>query len=214
MSGAQQKVKVWDGFVRIFHWLLVLLFAGLWWTAENHEMERHGQLGYILVGLLVARILWGLWGSETARFSQFVRSPKAVIGYLKDTEAKPSVGHNPLGGWSVIVLLLLLLAQVVTGLFNSDDILFSGPLAHLVKGDLAEAIGEIHEIVFEVLLVLIAVHIIAIVVYRLRGKNLLIAMLTGWQRADAKITAPRIRSGLWGMVLAAVCIAASWWYFA
>ena len=127
---AARAVKVWDIPTRLFHWLLVALFAFSWWSAENDEMAWHYRSGIVLVSLLVFRVIWGFVGGSTARFARFVKSPGKVLAYLRQQDAAPPLGHNPVGGYSVVALLLALIVQTGTGLFATDiDGLESGPLS-------------------------------------------------------------------------------------
>src|SRR6188768_713072 len=116
---SRARIRVWDVPTRLTHWLFVLLVVFSWWTAETSRMEWHRWSGYTLLGLVIFRIYWGFAGGSTARFSEFVRGPRAIAGYLKGgwTEVP---GHNPLGALNVIALLGLLAAQVVLGLFAVD----------------------------------------------------------------------------------------------
>ena len=128
-AAAPRPVRIWDWPTRIFHWLLVLLIPALWWTAENERTELHIQLGLITLALILFRILWGFLGSSTARFANFLKGPRGIAAYFGG-RASGAVGHNPLGGWSVIAMLALLAAQVGLGLFASDeDGLYMGPLS-------------------------------------------------------------------------------------
>lgn len=209
-----RQVKVWDGFIRLWHWLLVVVFGGLWWTAENGEMVWHSRIAYALGGLVFARLIWGVVGSESARFTSFIKGPKTVFGHLKEFPAKPNVAtHNPLGGWAVMAMLMLLLAQFITGLFSSDDILFSGPLASWVGSSISGDLAEIHEILFDILLALVAIHVVTICWYQIRGINLIVAMVNGKQKYIQSVSTPRLVNGWLGIVLAAICIATSYWLF-
>jgi cytochrome b len=175
---------VWDGATRLFHWVLAGLVALSWWTAEQHQMDVHRWSGSIIAGLLVFRIYWGLAGSNTARFGNFIRSPAAIARYagsLFRPDYRPAFGHNPLGGLSVAAMLLVLVVHVSLGLFAMDtDGLESGPLARFVNYDAAETAGDLHEISFNVLLILIGLHIVAIAFYLLvKRANLVGPMITG-----------------------------------
>src|SRR5690349_20085516 len=136
------KQKVWDGATRLFHWLIAGLIVFSWWTADNHLMNLHKPSGFIIVGLLVCRIWWGIAGPATAPCSHFVKGPGAVFGYIPklfSRDYKPSFGHNPLGALSVVAMLLALIAQVGLGLFAMDtDGLESGPLARFVSFETAQ----------------------------------------------------------------------------
>ena len=199
------KQRVWDLPTRLFHWLLAGLIGFSWWSGKNDELDLHIWSGVAILTLLTFRILWGFVGSSTARFASFVRGPKAVIGYLRG--AWRGIGHNPLGALSVLALLGATAIQVGLGLFSSDeDGLVSGPLAALVSPDLSEELAELHEDFFNVLLVLIGVHIAAIVFYALfRRKNLVGPMLTGRDVLDPR-TQP-MRPARWWVAL--VCLVAA-----
>ena len=195
-------VRVWDLPVRLFHWSLVLLVPALWWTAETDRMDTHMLLGEIMLGLLLFRLLWGVLGSSTARFASFVKGPRAVLRYLRG--GARGLGHNPVGGWSVVLMLLALSVQVGLGLFASDeDGIYSGPLSrHMPDLESAHTLAERHETVFWVIVALIALHVLAILWYRLvRRDDLVTPMLTGRGQAgdagEALVPAP-----LWRFLLA------------
>jgi len=177
---AAARVRIWDWPTRLFHWLLVLLIPALWWTATNDRIELHIMLGIVTTGLLLFRLLWGLIGSSTARFSNFLKGPRGVISYLNGRAAH-ALGHNPVGGWSVAAMLAVLTAQVGLGLFAEDeDGLAWGPLSPLLDGDTVEWVTELHEWLFNVLLALIVLHIAAIIFYALfQRRNLIGPMITG-----------------------------------
>jgi cytochrome b len=195
------KQRVWDLPTRLFHWLLVVLVALSWWTAETDRQDLHLYLGYGVLTLLIFRVGWGLFGSSTARFSSFVRGPGSVMRYVRDRFHWPAAGHAPLGALSVIALLLMLFAQVGTGLFASDeDGLFSGPLAYLVSLSTGDGMTELHEELFDVLLALVALHVAAILLYRLvLGRNLLGPMISG--RAELAPGVEPMRPGKWSVAL-------------
>jgi cytochrome b len=175
------KQRVWDLPTRLFHWALVVLVGLSWWTAETDRNSLHLWLGYGVLFLLFFRILWGFTGSSTARFSAFIRGPRAVAEYVRNRFRWPTAGHAPLGALSVLALLAIMLIQVGTGLFAADeDGFFSGPLAYLVSIGASDSMTEWHEEVFDWLLILIGLHVAAILLYRLAlGRNLLGPMITG-----------------------------------
>lgn len=175
-----RMVRIWDLPVRLFHWAIVLLVPALWATHEWELLDVHILLGELMLGLVLWRLLWGVLGGSTARFAGFVRGPRAVFSYLAG-KGRKAFGHNPLGGWSVVAMLLLLCVQVGLGLFAIDeDALNEGPLAHLVSYDTARILAHRHETVFWILVALIAVHVAAILWYRLvRRDDLVTPMLTG-----------------------------------
>lgn len=218
----EQTRPVWDIPVRLFHWALVILLAVSWWTAENGQMEWHYRAGYTLLALLIFRILWGFVGSSTARFAGFLRDPRAVFNYCRNlfrntpNNTPPRHwGHNPLGGWSVLVLLALLLAQVLLGLFAEDvDGLAWGPLSNLVSFETARWAAETHESLFNLLLLFIALHIIAVLGYLIVKKdNLVGPMITGKRRVrEAQPETSLIPAPLWlaGLIIIAAAGFVGW----
>lgn len=201
------SLKIWDLPVRLFHWSLVVLLGIAWWSAEQRELEWHRYAGYSILALVLFRLLWGFFGSTTARFVQFVSGPKRVFHYLRhDLFVRKSArhhGHNPLGGWSVMVMLGLLLLQTVLGLFSVDvDGIESGPLSYLVSFDSGRTAAEIHALVFNGLLIIIGVHIVAVLFYRFyKHENLVSAMILGSKRWHGDIKPmlhfpPALRAGV------------------
>ena len=177
-KGARRR-PLWDIPTRVFHWTLVCLLPLAWWSADQQRFEVHQWVGYTLLVLVLSRILWGIVGSRHSRFADFLVGPAAITRYVQGGGAR-SPGHNPLGGWSVTLLLTLLLAQAVSGLFNSDDILFSGPLYYWANSDIQDAMGVVHEVVFNTLLALVSLHVIAVCYYQLhRREKLIQAMIKG-----------------------------------
>jgi cytochrome b len=197
-----ERVRVWDLPIRLFHWALVLLVPALWATHELDMMDVHILLGEVALGLVLFRLIWGLIGSSTARFAGFLRGPSAVLAYLRAPGG--AFGHNPLGGWSVVAMLLVLAVQVGLGLFASDeDGLETGPLSHRVSYESARTLAERHETCFYVLLGLIALHLAAILYYRFaKHEDLVTPMITGSRKAplsgEAMTSAP-----LWRFLAAA-----------
>lgn len=173
-------VPVWDLPIRLVHWSLVLLIGFSWWSAENGRIEWHIRSGLAVLFLLLFRILWGFFGSSTARFATFLAGPKRLIRYLSDPGGWRGVGHSPLGAVSVVALLGLMTVQVLLGLPLSDeDGVVTGPLNRLVSFETAELAHDLHESLFTVLQWLIALHIAAILFYRWRGNRLTRTMVTG-----------------------------------
>lgn len=210
------KVRIWDAPTRLFHWTLVALISFSWWSAEEEHLDWHIWSGIAVLTLLVFRLLWGFFGSSTARFVNFVRWPRGILGYLRDMKGWRPVGHTPLGALSVLAMLGAVALQVGLGLFSIDkDGLYEGPLAYLVSLDLSEEIAELHEDWFDVLLILIGLHVAAIVFYRLvLGKRLVGPMLTGRGAVDTE-TEP-MRPGKWwvALICLAVAIGFSRWVLA
>ena len=180
-----QTVRVWDIPVRLFHWLLVLAILGLFITANlgGNWMEWHKKLGFFVLGLILFRVMWGLVGNHHARFVNFVRGPATVLQYAKGLlkpDSNHTIGHNPLGAWSVLALLAVLAFQVVTGLFSNDDILLEGPYASMVSKALSDQLTSLHKLNSDLILFLIALHVAAIIFYTVYKKEKLIkAMFSG-----------------------------------
>lgn len=204
-ADAALAIPVWDVPVRLVHWLLVGLIAFSWWSAENEQVQLHLWSGYGVLFLVLFRLLWGFLGSSTARFASFVRGPRALLGYLRRPADWRGIGHTPLGALSVVALLSLIALQVGLGLLLSDeDGIYAAPLNHLVGFETAEAARDLHEALFNVLMAFIAVHIAAILFYRLRGKKLVGAMISGRSKDYPVGTEPVIPAGP-GRVI--VCLA-------
>lgn len=185
MDETRSGYPTWDLPTRLFHWLLV---AGLFmaWLSHNRDwIEIHLWTGYAVLVLVSFRILWGFFGSVHSRFSDFMRSPLAVLRYWRGEQPK-TAGHNPAGGWSILVLLVLVLAQALTGLFNSDGLLFDGPLHHALDSGTTDALGELHDQLYWIILGFAGLHVGAIAWYKwARGEALVQAMIDGGDRGRA-----------------------------
>jgi cytochrome b len=210
-AGASVRARLWDAPVRIVHWGLVLLIGFSWWSAETDRLSWHRWSGYAVIGLLVFRILWGLWGSRTAQFRSFVRGPGATLAYLKSLPSRAPAdtpGHNPLGAWSVLAILAVLAVQVATGLFAVDiDAFEAGPLSDRVDFETGRMIAEWHEASFTLLQVLVAVHVAAVLWYLVwKRSNLISAMFTGRRRFARD---PGLTFAPWWRVLATALVAAA-----
>lgn len=195
------KVLVWDAPVRVFHWLMVLSFAGAWLTAESERLRLvHVSLGYTMAGLVAFRLVWGLIGTRHARFASFVRGPAAVGRYLRSLlSRKPEhhTGHNPAGALAIVALLALTLLLAASGWANYNEL-----GGHFVE--------ELHEVLANSMLLLAGVHVAAVVLSSwLHRENLVRAMLNG--RKSAR-TQQGIRSAWYSV--AALLLAAVlyfWW---
>ncbi len=215
---ATRRLFVWELPVRLFHWALVLLMILLYLSIEVMDnMDRHAQLGYAMLALVLFRIIWGFVGGTYARFGDFLHRPGKVIRYARTLpEAKPDTiaGHNPLGGWMVLVLLLGFLTQAVMGLFSNDDILFDGPLSDLVSKEVSDTLTGLHAQLFNVLLVLVVLHIAAVVYHKVRKReNLTPAMITGYKALPAESTAEPSRGGKsWlAAIILTICAGVVYW---
>jgi cytochrome b len=213
-SPGPRFARIWDAPVRLFHWLLVALLAFSWWSGERHEMDWHRLSGYAILALLIFRIYWGFVGGRTARFAQFVRGPRAALAYVRSLGKGSYVataGHNPVGGWSVILMLTTLAAMVVAGLFSVDvDGLESGPLSDYVSFDQGRMAAEIHGFLFNLILALVALHGLAILVYLVGLRhNLIGPMIHGRRRIGGGDPVEDVRFSPWkavlGLLIAAAC---------
>jgi cytochrome b len=218
MKGASSvRARLWDGPTRIVHWALAGLIAFAWWSGETGRMEGHRLAGYAVAGLIVFRLIWGFAGSASARFASFLRGPAATLAYLRElpSRAKPDMpGHNPLGAWSVLAILAVLVAQTVTGLFAVDiDAIEAGPLSDRVDFDTGRLFAKWHHWSFWALEALVVLHIAAVAFYlAYKRANLVGPMITGRQvfAQDPKLDfAP-----LWRAALAAAVAAAVAWFVA
>jgi cytochrome b len=215
MAEPARKTLVWDLPTRLFHWTLVLCVAGLWWTGERGPIETHALLGYVVLALLLFRILWGLIGSETARFASFLRGPAAGLEHVRHLVARGPLphpaGHNPLGGWSVILLLLVLLTLSITGLFLYDDEIFWAPLNAFVSEETENQLGWLHHVAFDALLVLVALHVAAIFLYwAVKRSNLVGPMLSGRAAITPNAREPRTASLILALLIAAIAGGSVW----
>jgi cytochrome b len=179
-----EGLKVWDLPTRLFHWSLLVLIIACWWTSTgNGDMDWHMRCGYAVLVLLLFRLVWGVLGSTTARFSSFITSPRAVLEYftgIRNNKAAQHVGHNPAGGWMVLALLGVLLLISTSGLFANDDMMSEGPLAHYASERFSDLATAWHANSFYLLLALVAMHLAAIFFYLLvKKENLVRPMLTG-----------------------------------
>jgi cytochrome b len=181
----ERKVQIWDLPTRIFHWALLALVLVAWFTGEEESTALlHRIAGESIAGLLVFRLVWGFVGGQHARFAAFAAGPKAIIAHVRDLfsrQPKRHLGHNPLGGVAVFLLLITVAGIVMTGLFSSghDN---AGPFA----GMWGLEFGEIHEALFRVLQALVVVHVLGVIVETAKSKDALVpAMITGVKRRRA-----------------------------
>lgn len=200
-SGAQgettRRVLIWDRPTRIFHWVLAILFVVCFVSGSRGRFDIHIPAGQALLVLIVARIAWGFVGSQTARLHRLVRSPATVLAYIRELPRRAPDrygGHNPLGGLSVLAMLLMLLLQTGLGLFAADiDGLHEGPLSLLVSYDLARQASDLHAIVVDILLVLVGLHLAAILFHLVyKRENLTGAMMSGRGDVPIRLKAPHI----------------------
>jgi cytochrome b len=187
-QGTGFAIKVWDLPVRLFHWAVVLLlvFQVVTGTMGGEVMRWHAYSGYCILVLVVFRMLWGFAGSTHARFASFLVGPVATLRFARrlfSREAVPQVGHNPLGGWMVIALIVSLGLQAASGLFANDGAAVEGPLAALVSLDLSNGITRFHRWNLKVLLLFSGLHLAGVLFHWfVKKENLVGAMFTGVKR--------------------------------
>ncbi|MBF0219669.1 MAG: cytochrome b/b6 domain-containing protein [Gammaproteobacteria bacterium] len=203
--------RVWDLPTRVFHLLLIFCVVN-GWVSHLYFIEAsawHQFNGTLLLSLLLWRLIWGFVGSTTSRFSHFLHNPLKILRYLRgDTSIALPVGHNPLGGISVVVMLLLLLLQSSSGLFTTDDIFYTAPLNHWISSEIAATVTSLHKQIYWLLLAFIGLHLGAILVYTLRGKPLIKAMINGTMAITTPLPQPLHFSATWLALLIWLLIAA------
>ena len=184
-NGKTPQIYVWDPFLRLFHWSLVVGFTIAYLT-EDDLLKVHVWAGYVVGLLVLARVIWGFVGPTRARFSDFIYAPATTVRYMRDLvlfRAKRYLGHSPGGGAMVLALLLLLTATVVTGLIVYGGDQQAGPLAGMFTKDTGEAMEEVHEVIANITLAFILAHIAAVVLASfVHRENLARAMITGYKR--------------------------------
>lgn len=194
------KVLVWDAPTRVFHWLMVLCFAGSWLSSEGERwLGVHLTLGYTMVALVAWRVFWGLVGTRYARFGNFIRGPKAIARYasaMLGYKAEHPVGHNPMGAVSIVLMLALTL------LVNGAGWLYFNSGVHALK--------EVHEGAAAVMLMVVGVHVAGVVFASLmQRENLARSMVNGYKRAQAT---DAIRWSWWPVaVLLLAAVMGFWW---
>ena len=211
------KVFVWDAATRLFHWLTVALVIACYVSWRMNWMDWHARTGGALLSLVLFRLLWAFFGSETARFSTFLASPRAAalyLAYVVRRQPDRQIGHNPLGGWMVLLLLALLLAEALTGIYVANDVADKGPLTEIVPAVVANLITDLHSYFWTALLAATVLHVMAILLYAaVIRHNLVTPMITGWKTLPLDTKQPRLASAvragvLWGCsALAAAALA-------
>ncbi|MBD9649858.1 cytochrome b/b6 domain-containing protein [Ensifer sp. ENS09] len=170
------QIKVWDHLIRVFHWSLVALFAFSYLTGDEWK-QAHLLSGYAIIGLLIIRIIWGVIGSHHARFSSFIYSPATTLGFIRDSirmRAKRYIGHNPAGGAMVIAMLAAISGIAATGYMMTTNTYWG-----------VGWVEEVHEVLVNITLALVALHIAGVLFASVEHKeNLVLAMITGRKRAD------------------------------
>lgn len=215
MMDSNTKINVWDLPVRLVHWGLVLCLLVLFISVNVGQMQVHFYAGYALSALLLFRLIWALVGTTYARWSSWNLSPKAIAGHLKELargRADAQLGHNPAGAAMVVVLLLVLSLQVISGLFFSDEVFWYGPFNLDGPGWVIELSAWIHPRLPALILLLVGTHILAVLYHRVRFKEPLVeAMVHGRKPAIGNSPARSAINRYWLLFsLAAALIWLAW----
>lgn len=213
----RRMINVWDLPTRIFHWTLVGLFVFLIISGDMGDdlIEWHFYAGYLLSGLILFRIIWGVIGSEHSRFTSFIRHPRTTLSYLKGMlagNADHHYGHNPAGGMMVIALLVLLTLQVATGLVTTDNVIWDGPFYSAVSDQVAEIGGELHETIQGLLQLLVVMHVAAIIFHRFKYNDPLVPAMIHGKKPDMG-GAVSVRNVSMVRTLIALALSMAWVYY-
>jgi cytochrome b len=220
----RRSVPVWDAPTRLFHWLLAVLVCAGWATGQLGILDVHMRIGESILALVIFRIAWGLAGSRHSRFRDFVVGPRAIRAHMREmllvlrrgpggTSSAGKTGHSALGGWMILTMLLVFLAQAGAGLFASDEIMIDGPLNHLAGSAAAKLLTSIHWYGSRLILVLVLAHVAAALFYLLRKReNLILPLITGRKSVpeSAAATDTRHASPWLALVLLALSVALVW----
>jgi cytochrome b len=215
----KNKLLVWDLPVRLFHWSLVISLFAAWYTSdgERNLIDWHLKIGYFILGLIIFRIIWGIFGTRYARFTQFIPDKKALSHYLKNFRQEKNyttVGHNPLGGLMVVLMLMLVLSQAVSGLFMNDDIFTSGPYYAGASSSIQNIMSLMHHNVFDIIIIVSVLHIGAAFYYLLVKKaNLIVPMITGYKKSDGTEKNKAIKSSRLFLALVIILVVAIFLYW-
>ena len=216
-SGPSHTVRVWDLPTRVFHWALALCIVGLVITGNigGNAMVWHFRIGLTVLALLMFRLVWGMVGGRWSRFGAFIYSPRSIFNYLRG-RGKPehSVGHTPTGAGSVFALLMVLVAQVGSGLISDDEIASSGPLVRFVSSATVNLATNYHKNIGKwIILGLVVLHVAAIMFYLWRKQNLIKPMLHGDKQLAVAAPASRddAASRVGALVVFGICGAFVWW---
>ncbi len=217
---ATKAVKVWDISIRLFHWSLVGLIGFLWWSGtEGVQMDNHVLAGYTVLGLVVYRLIWGFIGSYHARFINFIRSPiktlKSIPGVISVHSDSHHVGHNPVGAWMVVALILILLAQGISGLGTTDDIFIDGPLVPYISEDMVYWLTDLHLTLPDYLIALVVLHVAAVLFHdTFKREHLIQAMITGVKKVPTSLADSIRQSELPAkrfLIVVALLSGMGWW---
>ena len=202
--------RVWDAPTRLFHWAIVVLLGVSWLTESRGWMELHFLSGYSIIALLLFRLTWGFVGSQTARFTHFIRSPIAALRHLArlhQREPDAEIGHNAAGGWMVLVMLALLAVQVATGLCANDDGDTEGPLFNYVGKERSDWLSHIHAVNFTLIKLAVLAHVAAVLAYAVvKRHDLVRPMVTGWKRLPPGTPVPAFASPMRAILVFVIAV--------
>lgn len=207
------EVRVWDLPTRLFHWSLASAVVVAWITGSNGLWNLHFTAGLTVLALVIFRLLWGVLGSDSTRFTTFLRGPRAGLAHVWETlRGKPDhdTTHNAVGGWAVVLMLTLLSVQAVAGLFaDVDDGLNNGPLMFYAPDAVVRLATRIHAQNAWIILAVVSLHVFAVLAYWLvAGRDLIQPMVTGVKQLPQHVAAPRMRSAWIALALFLLCAAA------
>ncbi len=212
------RLRVWDLATRLMHWGLAVAVIGALACVQigGNAMVWHLRFGYCALAFVVARMVWGLIGPRYARFASFAPHPRAAFNYLKSGAKGVFAGHNPAGALSVYAMLFVITAQATTGLFSDDEVMWEGPLTRLVSGEFVSAATSLHHLNGNVVYLLIALHLGAIVFHTwIRRDPLVRPMITGdrpmSEASDALPAKDGLRERVLGIALIALSGTLVWW---
>jgi cytochrome b len=204
-------IRVWDAPTRLFHWAIVVLIGVSWLSESLGWMTIHFVSGYSIIALLLFRLIWGFVGSETSRFSRFLKSPVAALrqlAHLHRREPDTEIGHNAAGGWMVLLMLVLLAVQAGTGLCANDDGATEGPLFNYVGKAWSDWLSHVHSINFTLIQIAVVLHVLAIVAYAvLKRHDLVRPMLTGEKYLPMGTQGPVLARPWLALVVFAIAVA-------
>ncbi len=194
------KILVWDVPTRLVHWLVAVLVLVAYVTYRLSWIRWHVLSGDAVLALVLFRILWGFFGSEPSRFTAFVAAPGTVYRYLRRVarlRISARVGHNPAGGWMILILFALLLGETLSGIFVNNDVATVGPMSSMTPESVMNLVTDLHRILWDALLAAIVVHVLAILFYAVAlRQSLLLPMITGRKSLPETTPRPRI-AGSW-----------------
>jgi cytochrome b len=218
-----QRIRIWDIWVRLFHWSLVVavVFLIISGTTGWQFFEWHRSAGEFVLALLLFRICWGVVGSSNAKLVSLLSNPLrslAHLGHLAKGHPAPERGHNAAGGWAVLIMLALLTFQALSGLFIADeDELLEGAFYGALSSDISDQLLYLHHLNGDILKVVLGVHILMIALYAIRAsQNLVTPMISGWMKWPANLQPPEVFFQRWwiGLLLAAASAAGAGWLLA